>query len=260
MSKTFATKNSVGPVRAGNDGLLPRGRKAAFQPWSGLELGPKELAAQRRIAPVAVLVGVLSRDRAFLDHVTTLRASFWSSATLDPQLRDQIAAAYVRRAGFTRDVVAHVLAETAYNAHREYVFGPIAPTRPHSVTSLATVAVFVDDHLTNEDPRHWPHAKRWHEAALILAAVGAGRCPHLVERHGRLECCGTVPSRLERDGRQRRYCSRHQLPPKKKRDEEDQTAAYARAADRADREAVTNLLRAAGEALGVQVAGNTAAA
>jgi hypothetical protein len=228
---------------------LPRGRKAAFQPWAGLELGPKELAGQRRIAPVAVLVGVLSRHRDFLDHVTTLRASLWSSAALDSQLLDQVAGAYVRRAGYTRDVMAHVLAEAAYNAHGQYVFGPIAPTRPHSVTSLATVAVFVDDQLTNEDPRHWPHAKRWHEAALILAAVGAGRCPHLVERHGRLECCGTVPSRVERDGRQRRYCTRHQPNTK-----------FEKSAERSDREAVTNLLRAVGQALGVPVVGNAAAA
>jgi hypothetical protein len=245
--KTFATETSVGPVRAGNDGLLPRGRKAAFQPWAGLKLGPKELAGQRRVAPVAALVGVLATDRAFLAHAKALRAEAGPLAEYQltlvksghqPKRLYEVAADYMRRRGYSQRVFARLLAEA------------VALEDPRLILPrLTCTTVFVDDQLTDEDPRHWPHAKRWHEAALILAAVGAGRCPHLVERHGQLECCGTVPSRVERDGRQRRYCTRHQPNTK-----------FEKSADRSDREAITNLLRAAGKALGVPLAGSTAAA
>ena len=226
---------------------MPGRRKSALQPWAGLELGPKELAAQRRVAPAAALLGGLVRDETFVANVWAVRASFGERPEYNgalalvgfrPQLIDEVAGRYVKRAGYARDVMAHVLAK-AVNLQN-----------PLMVLTLSTrTVVFVDEDLTDEDPRHWPHAKRWHEAGLVLAAVGAGKCPHLVERGGRLEACGTVPGRLGEDGRQRRYCSRHQPQTK-----------FEKSSDRADREAVTNLLHAAGEALGVPRARNTAAA
>ena len=131
---------------------------------------------------------------------------------------DAIARRYVRREGRTLRVMRHVLVRAAAS-RSEF------PAQP--VLELGVVSVAVDAPLSPDDPADWPHAKRRGEAALMLARLGSRRC---------IEC----GARLASDGRRRRYCGAHPGGP------------YADQTERADREAITNLLNAVGDALGIK--------
>ncbi len=132
---------------------------------------------------------------------------------------DAIARRYVRREGRTLRVMLHVLAHSA--ASRSAF-----PAQP--VLELGVVSVVVDAPLTPDDPADWPHAKRRVEAARMLARLGSGGC---------IEC----GARLASDGRPRRYCGPH-----------EPRGPYAEKNERYDREAITNLLNAVGDALGIE--------
>lgn len=169
-----------------------------------MELSPKEVAAQRGMAPVYELVSVLAFDRAFLDAVEQVR----NGADVDG-----IARRYVWREGRTRRVMRELLARSAQTSWPAY------PAQP--VLELAAYGVVVGP-LAPGDATQWPHGKRLGEAAIMLARLGAGRC---------VSCAAALAG----DGR-RRYCSPCQPPDW---------------AERSDREAITALLNAVGDALGV---------
>jgi hypothetical protein len=128
---------------------------------------------------------------------------------------DHIARRYVWRDSRPRRVIRRVLEQSAASRWPAY------PSQP--VLELAVHGVTVGDRLEPDDPTQWPHAKRHGEAAAMLARMGAGRCVR----------CGAL---LAADGARRRYCS---------------PCEPADWAARSDREVITGLLNAVGDALGV---------
>jgi hypothetical protein len=128
---------------------------------------------------------------------------------------DRLARRYVRRDGRPRRVFRWIIERAATSSAHDPRF---------QLVGLRVSAVFPDEPLSEHDPDEWTHAKHYRTAAAMLVRLGARRCLY----------CG-VP--LARDGSRRRYCSAH--------------AARALGRERADRELIVGLLRAAGDALGI---------
>jgi hypothetical protein len=131
---------------------------------------------------------------------------------------DGIARSYVWREGRSRRVFRELLTRSAGSQWTN-------PAQP--VLELAGVGVACGPREPG-DPAEWTHAKRQDEAARMLARIGAKRCIW----------CST---RLASDRRRQRYCDAHQ--PR---------GPYADKVERSDREAITNLLNAVGDALAIE--------
>lgn len=199
---------------------MPRRRHRPRQPWRSLELSPKERADQVRLEPVRRLASVLVGDGAARQAVADLRSGLVTE--------EELACQYVWRAGYTRDVAAAIFREAARSP---------SPDPRRAILSLADGCVFVDAPLDEGDPRQWPHTdpSRRVEAAAMLAAMGADRCMKLCPGKAGMKICRAI---VARDGQRRRYCSMH-----------EPRTDLARKVDRADRDAITELLRAVGDAL-----------
>lgn len=189
------------PVSNRFDGKVRQRRSRAFQPWAGIELGPKERASQAAVWPLKTLVMELANDPAALDWVDRIRSGESSEIA---------ARGYVRRKGFTQEIVATVFAWAANSSVRDNRL---------ALAGLATRAVFVGAPLDVTDPRQWGHASNDPLIARRIALTGAGRCVHeVVRKPGEidsrdkevsrmsLDLCGT---RIAKDLGRSRRCSRH---------------------------------------------------
>jgi hypothetical protein len=152
------------------------------QPFRDFQLGPKERAAQSRVAPVRALVAVLGHDEAFLELIEAVRKGNVSAG--------EGARRYVRRDGRPRRVIRHVIerAATSRSTHPQL-----------RVYGVALTTVWTSAPLGPGDPTEWTHAKRLPDAAAMVAALGAGECI--------VPGCRT---RLRRESSRRRYCSSHE--------------------------------------------------
>lgn len=199
----------------------------------GLEMDPNLRLAAIRLTPVQDLVGVVVQDRAARESVLSIAGG---DATAE-----KVASRYVRRAGFTRDVVAEVFRRAAAATDKWELSLAI-----ESVGWMAPQFV-----LEDPKPRQWSHAKEHSFSAARLMMVGSGRCSGRVIRekgdraaHGRLaafrgfDVCGAT---IASDKGRARYCDLH----------EPDLADFARQ----DRVAITALLTAVGECLGLRSGG-----
>ncbi len=113
-----------------------------------------------------LLVNVLGRDTVCLDAIVQIRAG-------EPP--DRFAARYARPGGRDggRALVGRprrfmrVFLERAADADRSPQL---------AIFGLGVTATWTTAALTDDDPRQWPHAKRWPEAAVMLARLGADQC------------------------------------------------------------------------------------
>jgi hypothetical protein len=210
MEKIYPSVEMVSPRASRYDGEAPHRKHRRQEPWrdhatGAALLSPKERAVQTTYWPVHSLMRALAANDAFLDAIECVRNGVESA--------DRIARRYVRRAGWAREVMRHVVEKAASSE---------SSNPQMRVLGVAAVAVFVNAPLTQADPAQWTHAKRLREAATMLVRLGSRRC--LI--------CDAV---LAHDGGRRRYCAAHD-------------SAWRQ---RADREAILALLNDVGRALRV---------
>lgn len=202
--------NSLQSDSARFDGLVPSRKHRARLLFGDPD--PAQREAEARYEPLFQFARVFVGDQDFAAHIQAIRTGSVSM--------DEVAKLYVRRAGYTRRVMAGVLEDVVCHGG----------SPAEAVLGLATVGVY---RASGYGAAQWPHAKRRGEAAGMLAMLGAGRCCGFTFSATGKDLCRT---KLTIDARARRYCDAHAPRP---------------GAARSDREAVTELLTAMGAALRV---------
>lgn len=166
---------------------------------------PAEDQRGSEYAAAQTLAQALGGDPHFMEEVASVRAGHKTA--------EQVARAYVRRAGRRRRVVERLIQAGADHPGQHPRFGVLATT---------TFAVWRGAPAT--PGRRNFRAARWREASALLCHLGAGRC---------LDCATLLAT--DNPGR---YCGLHE--------------ADASTRERADRELIGALLDAAADALRVQ--------